>query len=185
MKIYSLMHLSEANDEIEWGKFKCVKCLEEWSIKNIGDRVVNFCPFCGQKMAIVAIRNNSKDKNRFIGSDKKGNYIYVGETDTDGIPNGKGELTYASGEKYIGTFSNGRLTGKGKWILISGKTFEGMFEDGKQVEGDGILEDTNGDIYTGYFRKGLRMHGIVNVTRKGWKKSTRIEYENGHKKRAL
>lgn len=67
MKVYSLIHLSEANGEIEDDEFKCAKCLGEWSVKNIGDRVVNYCPFCGKKILDNIIKNED-------------NCVYVGET---------------------------------------------------------------------------------------------------------
>ena len=28
-------------------RLKCEKCFEEWSIQDLGDRMVKFCPFCG------------------------------------------------------------------------------------------------------------------------------------------
>jgi len=118
--------------------------------------------------------------NKTIGSDNKGNYTYVGQTDAKGIPNGTGELTYASGEKFIGTFKNGRLTGKGTWLTPYGQTFEGMFENGKQVECEGILTEKNGAVYEGHFRKGLRMHGVVYSKKPGEKYPTKERYDNGH-----
>ena len=118
--------------------------------------------------------------NKTIGSDNKGNYTYVGQTDAKGIPNGTGELTYASREKFIGTFKNGRLTGKGTWLTPYGQTFEGMFENGKQVECDGVLTEKNGTVYKGHFRRGLRMHGVIFVTNSGHKKPSKVKYDNGH-----
>lgn len=118
--------------------------------------------------------------NKAIGSDNKGNYTYVGQTDAKGIPNGTGELTYASGEKFIGTFKNGHLTGKGTWLTPYGQTFEGMFENGKQVECEGILTEKNGAVYEGHFRKGLRMHGVVYFKKPGEKNPTEERYDNGH-----
>lgn len=102
--------------------------------------------------------------NKTIGRDNKGDYTYVGQTDAKGIPNGPGELTYSSGEKFIGTFKNGRLSGKGKWLTSYGQTFEGMFENGKQVECDGVLTERNGAVYKGHFRRGLRMGRLTIPT---------------------
>lgn len=118
---------------------------------------------------------------KITGIDNKGSYTYVGQTDSNGIPNGIGELTYVSGEKFMGTFKNGRLTGKGKWLTVSGQTFEGMFENGKQVECDGILTERNGKMYKGHFRKGLRMHGVIFITINGRKEPLQVWYDNGHK----
>ena len=119
--------------------------------------------------------------NKTVGYDSKGAYTYIGQTDANGIPNGPGELTYATGEKFIGTFSNGRLNGKGTWLTAYGQTFEGMFENGKQVECDGILTERNGVVYEGHFRRGLRMHGVMLVTNSGHQKPSKVTYDNGHK----
>lgn len=129
------------------------------------------------KPVTVSTTTNS---NKTVGRDNKGDYTYVGQTDAKGIPNGLGELTYSSGEKFIGTFSNGRLSGKGKWLTPYGQTFEGMFENGKQVECDGILTERNGAVYKGHFRRGLRMHGVMLVTNSGHQKPSKVKYDNGH-----
>ncbi len=118
--------------------------------------------------------------DKIFGRDNKGKYTYLGVTDARGIPNGKGELTYESGDKYIGTFSNGQLVGRGKFISSHGYTFEGIFEKGKQVECDGVLVEKSGDKYEGHFRRGLRKHGTMIVTKRGYQKSLRQTYDNGH-----
>ena len=116
------------------------------------------------------------------GRDHKGVYTYIGQTDALGMPNGVGELTYSSGEKFIGTFVNGRLSGQGKWVTQSGEIFEGLFANGKQCECLGTLTDINGNVFKGYFRKGLRKHGEIHVTYSGNGETSVIWYNNGHKK---
>lgn len=109
-----------------------------------------------EKITKPVTASTATNSNKTIGHDNKGDYTYVGQTDAKGIPNGSGELTYFSGEKFIGTFKDGRLSGKGKWLTASGQTFEGMFENGKQVECDSVLTERNGAVYKGHFRRGLR-----------------------------
>lgn len=133
-----------------------------------------------EKKAKPVTASTTTNSNKTIGRDNKGDYTYVGQTDAKGIPNGPGELTYSSGEKFIGTFKNGRLSGKGKWLTSYGQTFEGMFENGKQVECDGVLTERNGAVYKGHFRRGLRMHGVMLVTNSGHQKPSKVKYDNGH-----
>lgn len=124
--------------------------------------------------------SKKKTTNKINGYDNKGKYTYIGSTDSNGIPNGKGELMYESGNKYIGTFSDGVLVGSGKVIFSNGSIFMGVFKNGKQIECVGTLIEKNGDKYEGNFRKGLRKHGIMRVTKNGSQESIREEYENGH-----
>lgn len=133
-----------------------------------------------EKEKAIKTATSGTNANKVIGKDNRGNYTYFGQTDAMGIPNGVGELTYDTGEKFIGTFLNGRLSGKGKWVLTSGQTFEGLFENGKQVECDGKLTEKNGDEYEGHFRKGLRKHGIMLITNSAHKKKYTMRYDNGH-----
>lgn len=136
-------------------------------------------PLKEKKTKPVATNTNT-NSNKTVGYDSKGGYTYIGQTDANGIPNGSGELTYATGEKFIGTFNNGCLTGKGRWLTSYGQTFEGMFKNGKQVECDGILTERNGTVYKGHFRRGLRMHGVMLVTNSRHQKPSKVEYDNGH-----
>jgi len=128
--------------------------------------------------------DNSNNKRmqaagEMVGRDSKGYYKYTGKIDSNGVPHGKGVITYSSGVVYEGNFANGLLSGKGKWTGAHG-VFEGFFEKGKQVEGPGILVDRFGNKYEGTFRKGLRMHGVMTVTKSGKSKVIREKYDNNH-----
>lgn len=165
-----------ASEAIEW----LVKAFGDSQVKDDEIKTTAKAPVVSQKEKAIKTTTSGADSNKTIGKDNRGNYTYFGQTDAMGIPNGVGELTYDTGEKFIGTFRNGRLTGRGKWVLASGQTFEGLFENGKQIECDGKLTEKNGDEYEGHFRKGLRKHGIILVTNSNQKKMFRIRYDNGH-----
>ncbi len=138
-----------------------------------------------QKKSTVAKKSDnatiksSQTTSEITGRDSKGEYKYVGITDANGVPNGKGVMTYYDGTVYEGNFIDGFLSGKGKWTGYHG-VFEGLFEKGKQVGGPGILIDRSGNRYEGSFRKGLRMHGVMIVTKSGQNKSHREKYDNNH-----
>lgn len=114
------------------------------------------------------------------GTDFRGNYVYQGEINDQGIPDGVGELTYAKGDIFVGDFLNGKMDGRVKWITDSGMIFEGLFEKGKQAEGHGVLTEKNGDVYEGHFRKGLRKDGVIIHRINGKATPVKERYSNGH-----
>ena len=114
------------------------------------------------------------------GTDFRGCYVYQGEINSQGIPDGFGEITYANGDKFIGDFSDGKMHGNIKWIANSGRIFEGVFEKGKQAEGHGVLIEVGGDVYEGHFRKGLRKEGVIIHRKVGQATSIKEKYSNGH-----
>ena len=67
--------------------------------------------------------------------------------------NGKGNKTYASGNRYEGDFKNGMEDGKGKYFFASGSRYEGDFKKGK-MDGKGKLFHASGNRYEGDFKNG-------------------------------
>ena len=90
--------------------------------------------------------------------------IYVGEW-KDGKWNGKGTLTFASGEKeeelaavsssYVGEFKEGKRYGKGTYIYINGDKYVGEFKDNKR-HGHGTYHHTSGNKYVGEYKDGKK-----------------------------
>lgn len=74
-------------------------------------------------------------------------------TIVDGKPNGKGILTWVSGDEYQGDFYDGVIAGNGKFSWVNGDSYEGQVKDGA-MHGEGKLYMANGDVYTGKFSKG-------------------------------
>ncbi|MEZ4911072.1 MAG: hypothetical protein R2774_09435 [Saprospiraceae bacterium] len=65
--------------------------------------------------------------------------------------NGEGTKTYSNGNKYQGTFKNGKRHGQGKFKWPSGAMYDGLWVDGKREgKGQEILAD--GTIYVGEFK---------------------------------
>lgn len=89
--------------------------------------------------------------------------VYEGETE-DGIPHGKGKLTFKNGaDEYEGDFNNGKMTGKGKRKWLNGYEYEGDFVNavphgkGKETNRSGTC------VYEGDWVNGKR-HGKGTYT---------------------
>jgi len=80
---------------------------------------------------------------------------YIGEL-KNGLPHGKGRLTYPNGNIYKeGTFLDGNLHSIGKMVYENGDIYEGDFKHGFR-DGLGIYKFHDGDIYEGEFKDGLK-----------------------------
>jgi hypothetical protein len=77
---------------------------------------------------------------------------YVGEF-KDGKYNGQGTYTYLRGDKYVGEFKDGKSNGQGTETLANGDKYVGEFKDGK-YNGQGTYTYLNGDKYVGEFKDG-------------------------------
>ncbi|MGX7164243.1 MORN repeat-containing protein [Enterococcus massiliensis] len=66
---------------------------------------------------------------------------------------GKGTVTFANGNSYVGEFTNGYFDGKGKFISKTWQ-YEGEFNMGI-TEGKGALTTKSGERYTGEFKDGV------------------------------
>jgi len=88
------------------------------------------------------------------------NNLYEGDI-VNGVPHGKGKLTFSSGGIYEGDFVWGKRTGKGKLIFSDNTFYEGDFEDGNKT-GKGKEVSFLG-VYEGDFYKG-KLHGKGKFT---------------------
>ena len=50
---------------------------------------------------------------------------YVGEVDEDGVPHGRGVLSWPSGARVEGAFGEGKAEGVGAWTYPDGSRYEG------------------------------------------------------------
>ena len=65
--------------------------------------------------------------------------------------NGTGRIVYANGGSYEGEFKNSEANGKGTAFHPNGDILEGLWEDDYLI--DGTFYYSNGDQYTGTFKK--------------------------------
>lgn len=70
---------------------------------------------------------------------------------------GKGTLTWASGDKYVGEFRDGKRTGQGSYESATGDKYVGGWKDDKR-HGEGIDTWADGNKYSGGWKDGKR-HG--------------------------
>ena len=68
----------------------------------------------------------------------------------DDKKDGLGNLTLASGNNYVGGFSNSKFDGEGVYKWKSGQVYSGSWKDNKR-NGEGNLTLANGDNYVGNF----------------------------------
>tara|TARA_B100000768_G_scaffold6389_1_gene7379 strand:+ start:1508 stop:1933 length:426 start_codon:yes stop_codon:yes gene_type:complete len=87
-----------------------------------------------------------------------GTYIWRdGDTDSS---------SWIVGDKYIGSFKNGKMHGQGKHISTNGEIYIGSYLFGLR-SGYGFLTYTDGSSYTGFFKNDL-LHGKgIFIDKKG------------------
>jgi len=93
-------------------------------------------------------------KKWFRLGDEKTQGKYEGEIVT-GVPDGKGTITFPSGNKYEGEWKNGKYHGQGTYTWFSGNKYEGEYKDGK-YHGQGTYTYPSGDKYVGEWRDGKK-----------------------------
>ena len=86
---------------------------------------------------------------------------YVGKY-KDGKHHGQGTFTWADGAKYIGQWEDGKLQGRGTLTLKNGSKFVGKWKDGK-LHGQGTFIEVNGNKYVGEWKDG-KQHGRGTLT---------------------
>jgi len=59
--------------------------------------------------------------------------VYEGDL-IDGVPHGKGTLTFSYGDVYEGDFVDGKFHGKGTLTLPDGTVYSGDFVEGRHVD---------------------------------------------------
>tara|TARA_Y100000588_G_scaffold103585_1_gene112898 strand:- start:870 stop:1895 length:1026 start_codon:yes stop_codon:yes gene_type:complete len=80
--------------------------------------------------------------------------VYTGEI-VNGMPNGQGTRTWASGEKYIGEWKDGKRHGQGTGERPNGDKYSGEWKDGKP-HGYGFKTDADGARTVGEFKAGYQ-----------------------------
>lgn len=76
---------------------------------------------------------------------------------TGDCENGTGRYVYASGDRYIGEFKDGKRHGRGVYHYVNGSIYQGQFDQDRR-HGYGTYRWTNGDSFIGEYREDLR-HG--------------------------
>ena len=83
-----------------------------------------------------------------------GDCAYVGETDSDGLPNGHGTAYFSDGSYYSGPFKHGDISGKDAYYKNEdGDTFEGEFRDNTYYEGKYTIA-SDGSYFVGTYKDG-------------------------------
>jgi hypothetical protein len=92
-----------------------------------------------------AKENQPGKKKSKVRDSSKDSFIYQGEV-LNGLPHGKGKITYKNGSAYEGEFAKGDIHGKGKKIYSNGLVYEGEFINGTPC-GKGRLIHQNGTVF--------------------------------------
>lgn len=82
---------------------------------------------------------------------------YKGALNTESKPHGQGVGVYDNGDRYEGTWANGKMEGKGIMIYMNGKEYIGDWVAG-QMEGKGVHIWSDGKLYDGQWVAG-KPHG--------------------------
>jgi hypothetical protein len=93
--------------------------------------------------------SNCVGTNTFASGNK-----YVGEF-KDGKRNGQGTYTFASGNKYVGEYKDDKIDGQGTYTFANGNIYIGKFKDGKR-NGQGTYTFASGNKYVGEYKDDKR-----------------------------
>ena len=139
------------------------------AIKRIGDVIVKLNSIINEnKIYFENIRNDiskmyakmnknfedlkiNKDKNQELVNH---NGRFYGQV-INGLPEGKGVMTYNDGDKYEGEWKNAKFEGRGIYTWNNGDRYIGDFKNGLK-DGKGIMYWKDGDRYEGDFRNDKR-----------------------------
>jgi len=69
--------------------------------------------------------------------------------------NGQGTYIWASGDKYVGQYKDGKTNGQGTFTFSNGIKYVGQWKDGKR-NGQGTSTYPNGDKYVGHYKDDKR-----------------------------
>jgi len=75
---------------------------------------------------------------------------YKGGKSKNGLPQGKGSISWSDGTTYVGNFDNGSLSGEGVMTYPSGAKFDGIFSNGGNME-RGTYSFKDGSKFVGEF----------------------------------
>lgn len=113
---------------------------------------------------------NGKGEMNFATGD-----VYKG-TFRKGLAHGQGEMTWKSGDRYKGGWKDGKMDGRGEMKWAMGDRYAGSWSD-NQMNGVGEMTWKNGMKYTGQWKNG-RQHGNGVLTSTD-RKVTRGKWDNG------
>ena len=71
------------------------------------------------------------------------------------LQHGAGTTTWANGEKYVGSYENGDANGTGTYTWPNGRKYVGSYKNGKRY-GTGTLTNPNGEKYVGSWKNDYR-----------------------------
>ena len=101
-------------------------------------------------------------KKKYVMKD----WVYEGEVDNEGMPNGKGVINYNDGKILKGIFKNG-VPVKGNFHMID-SIYEGELNPLTKPHGKGKLEFISGEykdqIFEGIFKDGIYSKGKYSYT---------------------
>jgi hypothetical protein len=80
---------------------------------------------------------------------------FEGQINIDGLPDGRGKITYPDGTNYEGEWLKGKKHGKGKQMFAAQEHYEGNWKDNMK-DGEGTYVFANGDQYIGCYKNDLR-----------------------------
>ncbi len=129
----------------------CVMCKEN---KAGGD---GLCVKCRFKMNTQQVASSLSDEELLLPEGR-----YYGKT-RNGIPNGRGELTYNDGDSrkyYHGEFKDGMRHGKGKLVFRNDAYYDGEWVHDK-YDGYGEESTPGGNVLEGYYEQGRLISGHV------------------------
>jgi len=102
--------------------------------------------------------------------------VYRGAWKND-LPEGRGLLTYPSGDQYEGEFHRGAKEGAGIMRFANGDAFDGYWKDNRP-EGMGTFNYHTGIVYVGTFKNGrYHQNGVLSSHKTGMKYEG--EWKNG------
>ena len=77
--------------------------------------------------------------------------LYHGECSSDGVLNGRGKLTWPSGDVYEGNWIDDKMNGRGKLVYSNGDTYDGDFLNDKR-HGLGKYTCSGGEVFNGLWK---------------------------------
>lgn len=106
---------------------------------------------------------------------------FIGETDQEGVPFGKGLMFYRNGERYFGEWLDGKMNGLGVLTFADDhrrNRFEGFFKNDHLDFG--TMTWKSGETYVGTFEDDLR-HGFgTDIYSDGWKYTGKWSKDQWH-----
>lgn len=69
--------------------------------------------------------------------------------------NGEGTYIWPNGDKYYGSWLNGKFDGKGDFLWFDGRSYSGDWQNNKK-HGEGVFKWGNGAIYSGYWHNDMK-----------------------------